>query len=389
MTNYIVDTHDHPVRDEVWDLYEAALRALRPGLDHDRARRRHPAARRHAGRAGPRPRPGAEGCWGRRRRCGLQRRRRPPEVDAVQCQTEASLEAQGLSGPLPARHPRGRRRDPGRHPRRSARDEDQSARHLSRRLCAAADRRHRQRSRAAAAPISARSSFGDMARAYIASLPLAPPQRALVRAQAARVPAHDRALFRPARCCPSWRRWSARSTTPSTAPTRPCCRMTDLAAIPPEQWGRALLRAPSHGARVSTSAPMSRRSGRRSKPARSRRRARVARTPRASLVWRHGTTSMFRELSAEEAMMWDETAKGARFGDLCEMLATYDDPPSAPARAAGFLKAWLDAGLLSEVVLPRLSRLNGLVPPRLPRPPAHRRTARRPPSRRCSRSSSR
>jgi uncharacterized protein len=30
MTNYIVDTHDHPVRDEVWDLYEAALQRFGP-----------------------------------------------------------------------------------------------------------------------------------------------------------------------------------------------------------------------------------------------------------------------------------------------------------------------------------------------------------------------
>jgi uncharacterized protein (UPF0276 family) len=30
MTNYIVDTHDHPVRDEVWDLYEAALARFGP-----------------------------------------------------------------------------------------------------------------------------------------------------------------------------------------------------------------------------------------------------------------------------------------------------------------------------------------------------------------------
>jgi uncharacterized protein len=30
MTNYIVDTHDHPVRDEVWDLYEAALKRFGP-----------------------------------------------------------------------------------------------------------------------------------------------------------------------------------------------------------------------------------------------------------------------------------------------------------------------------------------------------------------------
>jgi uncharacterized protein (UPF0276 family) len=30
MVNYIVDTHDHPVREEVWDLYEAALRRFGP-----------------------------------------------------------------------------------------------------------------------------------------------------------------------------------------------------------------------------------------------------------------------------------------------------------------------------------------------------------------------
>jgi hypothetical protein len=30
MVNYVVDTHDHPVRDEVWDLYEAALQRFGP-----------------------------------------------------------------------------------------------------------------------------------------------------------------------------------------------------------------------------------------------------------------------------------------------------------------------------------------------------------------------
>ncbi len=30
MENYIVDTHDHPVREEVWDLYEAALQRFGP-----------------------------------------------------------------------------------------------------------------------------------------------------------------------------------------------------------------------------------------------------------------------------------------------------------------------------------------------------------------------
>ena len=30
MVNYVVDTHDHPVRDEVWDLYAAALKRFGP-----------------------------------------------------------------------------------------------------------------------------------------------------------------------------------------------------------------------------------------------------------------------------------------------------------------------------------------------------------------------
>jgi uncharacterized protein (UPF0276 family) len=30
MVNYVVDTHDHPVREEVWALYEAALRRFGP-----------------------------------------------------------------------------------------------------------------------------------------------------------------------------------------------------------------------------------------------------------------------------------------------------------------------------------------------------------------------
>ena len=48
--------------------------------------------------------------------------------------------------------------------------------------------------------------------------------------------------------------------------------------------------------------------------------------PSRLLVWRQDTTPMFRELPAEEAMMWDEAANGIPFGVLCEMLATYDDP---------------------------------------------------------------
>jgi hypothetical protein len=67
------------------------------------------------------------------------------------------------------------------------------------------------------------------------------------------------------------------------------------------------------------------------------------------LIWRQDVTPMFRELAAEEAMMWDEAAAGVRFGVLCEMLATYDNPDNAAARGAGYLHGWITSGALATV----------------------------------------
>jgi hypothetical protein len=71
--------------------------------------------------------------------------------------------------------------------------------------------------------------------------------------------------------------------------------------------------------------------------------------PMPLLVWRQETTPMFRELSAEEAMMWDEAVTGIPFGVLCSMLATYADPDTAASRGAGYLHGWVTSGLLSGV----------------------------------------
>ncbi|MEA2836932.1 MAG: hypothetical protein QOD89_1482 [Bradyrhizobium sp.] len=69
--------------------------------------------------------------------------------------------------------------------------------------------------------------------------------------------------------------------------------------------------------------------------------------PGRLLIWRQDVTPMFRELNAEEAMMWDEAANGMPFGVLCSMLATYDDPDGAAARGASYLHGWVTSGLLS------------------------------------------
>ena len=55
--------------------------------------------------------------------------------------------------------------------------------------------------------------------------------------------------------------------------------------------------------------------------------------------------SRFRPAFAEEAMMWDEAAKGVRFGVLCEMVATFAGEDEAELRAASYLKGWVDMGI--------------------------------------------
>ncbi len=133
----------------------------------------------------------------------------------------------------------------------------------------------------------------------------------------------------------------------------PVVGMTDLAALPPEIWGAiSFVRHPTATSlEVSTNVGeiwRALKAGKEPPP------VQMMEGPMRILVWRHEATPMFRELSAEEAMMWEEASKGKRFADLCTMLAVYDDRASAPARAASYLKGWLDAGLLTKVASERI-----------------------------------
>jgi hypothetical protein len=129
--------------------------------------------------------------------------------------------------------------------------------------------------------------------------------------------------------------------------------MADLAALPPEIWG-GISFVPHPTARsfeVSTNVGAiwtALKTGNEPPPVHG------SETSGHILVWRHEMTPMFREMGAEESMMWVEAGKGVRFADLCTMLAVYNYRGSASARAAGFLKAWLDAGLLTRVVTERI-----------------------------------
>lgn len=69
------------------------------------------------------------------------------------------------------------------------------------------------------------------------------------------------------------------------------------------------------------------------------------------IVWRKDTHVQYRPLGPEEAMVWRESSRGVPFASLCEMLAIYKEPETAPMRAATCLKNWIDAGLLTGAQL--------------------------------------
>lgn len=67
------------------------------------------------------------------------------------------------------------------------------------------------------------------------------------------------------------------------------------------------------------------------------------------IVWRQAGSSRFRILGAEESMALSHASEGMSFGHLCEMIAAFDDPDSAGLRAAGYLRGWIEAGIVSRI----------------------------------------
>ena len=81
---------------------------------------------------------------------------------------------------------------------------------------------------------------------------------------------------------------------------------------------------------------------------------RPARTPQPErlFVWRQDALPRVRRLSDEEAMLWDEAARGTPFGRLCELAAVFDDPATAAGRAATALAGWLAQGAITAATVP-------------------------------------
>jgi hypothetical protein len=66
------------------------------------------------------------------------------------------------------------------------------------------------------------------------------------------------------------------------------------------------------------------------------------------LMWRRDTELQiyFRSLTASEAAALDAARGGGSFGEVCDLLCGLVDEAAAPAHAAGYLREWLQSGLI-------------------------------------------
>jgi len=75
--------------------------------------------------------------------------------------------------------------------------------------------------------------------------------------------------------------------------------------------------------------------------------------PSSYLIWRRELQIFFRPLGKEEAAAVTAVRAGHSFGELCVLLCEHlaMEPAMASQHAAGFLRGWVESGLLVGVVL--------------------------------------
>lgn len=74
--------------------------------------------------------------------------------------------------------------------------------------------------------------------------------------------------------------------------------------------------------------------------------------PAVYLIWRRELQIYFRLLSAEEASVVAAARAGHSFGELCVLLCEHREESEASAHAAGYLRGWVESGLLVGAAVP-------------------------------------
>jgi hypothetical protein len=75
----------------------------------------------------------------------------------------------------------------------------------------------------------------------------------------------------------------------------------------------------------------------------------VTAEPGQWLIWRREWATYFRSASPSEAAALDAARSDSSFGELCELLCRLLGEADAPAEAAGYLRDWLQSGLIVKL----------------------------------------
>ena len=75
----------------------------------------------------------------------------------------------------------------------------------------------------------------------------------------------------------------------------------------------------------------------------------VSARPVSYLVWRRELQIYFRPLAQQEAAVIAAARAGHSFGELCVLLCEHLDESEASLHAAGYLRGWVESGLISSI----------------------------------------
>jgi hypothetical protein len=67
------------------------------------------------------------------------------------------------------------------------------------------------------------------------------------------------------------------------------------------------------------------------------------------LLWRQDLRTYFRSMQSTEVAALDAARRGQSFGELCALLSEKVGEGEAPAKAAGFLREWIESGLIVAI----------------------------------------
>jgi len=69
--------------------------------------------------------------------------------------------------------------------------------------------------------------------------------------------------------------------------------------------------------------------------------------PQHWIIWRQDLITRYRELADDEALALVTVCTGGTFGEMCEALCEHHDPEVVPLTAAGMLKGWIAAQMIT------------------------------------------